>query len=175
MIVVNFFGAPSAGKSATAMGLAGYLKRRQLNAEYVSEFAKDQVWSKSSHMLQNQNWVFANQELRLRMLRSEVDFAVVDSPLPLSVYYAPESYPPSFRELCFYFYEQYQNINFFLRRSHDFSPVGRLQNEDESLAMEPTMHSFLVDQGIPFTELSADEAAPEALYALLQRMGLVPA
>ena len=47
MIVVNFFGAPGSGKTTAALGIAGYLKRKHLNAEYVSEFAKDQVWIKS--------------------------------------------------------------------------------------------------------------------------------
>lgn len=173
MIVVNFFGAPGSGKTTAALGMAGYLKRRQLNAEYVSEFAKDQVWAKSDHMLQNQNWVFANQELRLSMLRKQVDFVATDSPLPLSVFYAPGGYPPAFKELCFYFYGQYQNVNFFLRRSHGYSPIGRLQDEAEAVEMEPRMRQFLVDNAIPFTELNDQESEPARIFERLASLVLV--
>ena len=40
-IVINLFGKPSAGKSICAMDITAKLKRKGVNAEYVSEFAKD--------------------------------------------------------------------------------------------------------------------------------------
>ena len=43
-IVVNLFGEPSAGKSTCAMDITAQLKRHSINAEYVSEFAKDKVY-----------------------------------------------------------------------------------------------------------------------------------
>jgi RecA/RadA recombinase len=172
MIVVNFFGAPGSGKTTAALGLAGRLKRAQMNAEYVSEFAKDQVWAKSAHLLQKQNWVFANQDLRLSMLRGQVDFVVTDSPLPLSVFYVPDDYPPSFSELCFHFFEQYENVNFFLRRSHDYSPIGRLQSEQEAIAMDARMHGFLITNGIPFEEIDAGDAEPDLLMERLRALGV---
>ena len=42
-IVVNLFGEPSAGKSTCAMDITAQLKRHGINAEYVSEFAKESV------------------------------------------------------------------------------------------------------------------------------------
>lgn len=39
-IVVNLFGEPGAGKSTAAMDITARLKRKGINAEYVSEFAK---------------------------------------------------------------------------------------------------------------------------------------
>ena len=44
MIVINLFGEPSAGKSTAAMDITARLKRKGINAEYVSEFAKDKVY-----------------------------------------------------------------------------------------------------------------------------------
>lgn len=173
MIVVNFFGAPGSGKTTAALGFAGLLKRKQHNAEYVSEFAKDQVWAKSNHMLLNQNWIFANQELKLSLLRQQVDIVATDSPLPLSVFYAPQDYPPSFGTLCFHFFKQYENVNIFLRRSHDYSGIGRIQDEPEAAAMEKSMREFLQSHGLVFTEFSADEAVPEHIYKHLVSQGLV--
>jgi energy-coupling factor transporter ATP-binding protein EcfA2 len=173
MIVVNFFGAPGSGKSTAALGLAGLLKRKQHNAEYVSEFAKDQVWAKSDHMLLNQNWVFANQELKLSLLRQQIDIVATDSPLPLSVFYAPQDYPGSFRELCFHFFNQYNNINIFLRRSHHYSDIGRIQGEKEAEAMENAMRNFMIQHRISFAEFSSEQAEPEHVYSQLVAQGLV--
>lgn len=172
MIVVNFFGAPGSGKTTAAMGLASRMKREQLNAEYVSEFAKEQVWAKSAHLLEEQNWVFANQNLRLGMMRGQVDFVATDSPLPLSVFYVPDHYPPSFADFCFHSFSRYDNVNFFLRRSHSYSAIGRLQTEVEAVAMDARMHAFLIQHQIPFIEIDASQADPDALLARLKSMGI---
>lgn len=44
MIVVNLFGVPSAGKSSGAAYIFSKLKMEGINAELVTEFAKDKVW-----------------------------------------------------------------------------------------------------------------------------------
>lgn len=167
MRVLNIFGAPGSGKSLAALGLVGWLKRMRWNAEYVPEFAKDQVWANSSHKLKMQNWIFANQEMRLRMLSSRIAFAVTDSPLPLSVFYEPDGYPSSFRSLVFYFFNEYDNVNVFLKRTHAYSTVGRMQNEAEAQQMELRMEAFLHEFDIPFIAMDAADASPENLAILL--------
>ena len=44
MLVVNLFGTPGAGKSTGAAYIFSNLKMRGINAELVTEFAKDMVW-----------------------------------------------------------------------------------------------------------------------------------
>ena len=44
MLVVNLFGAPGAGKSTGAAYIFSQLKMAGINAELVTEFAKDKVW-----------------------------------------------------------------------------------------------------------------------------------
>lgn len=173
MIVVNFFGAPGSGKSTAALSLAGLLKRSQVNAEYVPEFAKDQVWGGSVHMLKMQNWIFANQELRLRSLVGHADVVTTDSPLPLSFYYAPAEYPEAFGELCLHFFSQYENINFYLDRTHSYSPIGRIQTESEALEMGKTMKDFLDKHGISYEKVDADVATPEYILARLVELGVI--
>jgi hypothetical protein len=96
-----------------------------------------------------------------------------DSPLPLSVFYVPDDYPESFSDLCFHFFNRYNNVNFFLRRSHVYSPIGRLQNEQEAIAMDTRMRSFLITHNIPFEEIDAGDADPEVLMQRLRDMGVV--
>lgn len=175
MKVINFFGAPGAGKSTAALGLANAMKRAWLHCEYVSEFAKDTIWMETSHLLSRQNWVLANQELRLGMLEGKIDYAVIDGPLLLSAFYAPESYPEAFKELCFHFFNNYENVNFFVNRSHEYTPIGRLQNEAQSDAIAKQMKDFLRDHGVPFMEISAGDSAPAAMFEMLKQMGVIPA
>ena len=175
MKVINFFGAPGAGKSTAALGLANAMKRAWLNCEYVPEFAKDQVWAETSHLLSKQNWVLANQEFKLSVMQNKVDYAVIDSPLLISAFYAPLEYPPSFTQLCFDFFSMYDNINFFINRSHKYQPVGRLQDEKQSDAIALQMKEFLSSRGIGFIEICASDYAPEEMFGMLKDMGVIPA
>lgn len=175
MKVINFFGAPGAGKSTAALGLANEMKRAWLNCEYVSEFAKDTIWMETSHLLSKQNWIFANQELRLSVLDGKVDFVVVDSPLLISAFYAPANYPNAFKELCFHFFDSYDNVNFFVNRSHEYTPVGRLQNEKESDLIAMEMKDFLQSNGVEFIEISAGDSAPAAMFETLKKIEILPA
>ena len=44
MLIINLFGAPGAGKSTGAAYVFSQLKAAGVNAELVTEFAKDKVW-----------------------------------------------------------------------------------------------------------------------------------
>lgn len=57
-IVINLFGEPSADKSTCAMDITAKLKRRGINAEYVSEFAKDKVWENNEEVFKHQEYLF---------------------------------------------------------------------------------------------------------------------
>lgn len=164
MKVINFFGGAGAGKSTAAAGLFYEMKKRWIQAELVNEYAKELVWSGNEHMLSHQNLVFAEQEHRLNRLIGKVDVAISDSPLLLSSYYAPESYPVSFKQSVFDFFSNYDNVNIFVQRSHDYVQAGRLQNEEEAAAVSDSMELFLQDNGIPYYVIAANDASP--LYLL---------
>ena len=171
--VVNFFGGPGAGKSTAAAGLFYELKKRWVSAELVTEFAKELVWSDSAHLLSKQNYVFANQEHRLNRLINKVDVAITDSPLLLSAFYAPEAYPLSFKQSVFDFFQMYRNINIFVERSHQYAAEGRLQNQGEADALSESMKRFLMDNGIPYYIITANDANPSYLCHWLHETRLV--
>lgn len=167
MLVVNFYGGPGAGKSTASAGLFHLLKRSYVNAELVTEFAKDLIWSDSASTLSHQNLVFANQEHRLARLRGKVDCAISDSPLPLSALYAPEGYPESFRRLVMDFYGTYENANFFVNRdpSIPYMESGRIHSAAESDEIASRMKEMLRSEGVPFFEVTAGDRLPEIVFA----------
>jgi len=173
MKVINFFGAPGAGKSTTAAGFFYELKKRWVSAELVGEFAKELVWSDSGHLLSQQNYVFAHQEHRLNRLIGKVDVAVCDAPLLLSAFYAPENYPLSFNQSVFDFFNLYENVNILVRRSHEYAKDGRLQNEQEADAIALGLENFLKDNGIPFYAVKANNTNPVFLLYWLVSTGLI--
>lgn len=163
MKVINFFGGPGCGKSTAASGLFYNMKKEWANAELVTEYAKDLVWSGSQHLLAEQVLVFAQQSHRLNRLKNKVDFAITDSPLLLSAFYIPKKYPESFKQLCFDFYNSYENINYFITRTHEYSSVGRLQNEEEADLISAQMKEFLNVNNIPYTEILAGDDIPQII------------
>lgn len=173
MQVINFFGGPGAGKSTAAAGLFYELKKRWFRAELVTEYAKELVWSGSSHLLSHQNFIFATQENRLARLDGQVDVAVSDSPLLLSAFYAPDNYQISFKQSVFDFFAAYNNINIFVRRSHQYSEAGRLQNQEEADALSQTMEDFLLDNGIPYYAITANDASPRYLLHWMVNSGML--
>lgn len=173
MKTINIFGGPGSGKSTTASGLFYEMKKHWIQAEYVQEFAKELVWADSSHMLSEQNYIFAEQEHRLNRLRSKVEVAVSDSPLLLSSFYAPPAYPDSFHQSVFDFFHSYDNLNIFVERSHEYMLDGRIQNEREADALALRMKEYLLGNGIPFWSIAASDAGPVRLLGWLVSQGYV--
>ena len=58
MIIVNLFGVPGAGKSTGAAYIFSKLKMRGIEAELITEFAKDKVCENSEKVFQNQAYIF---------------------------------------------------------------------------------------------------------------------
>lgn len=50
MLVVNLFGVPGAWKSTGAAHVFSQLKMKGINAELITEFAKDKVWENNTEV-----------------------------------------------------------------------------------------------------------------------------
>jgi len=175
MYVINFFGGPGAGKSTAAAGLFYEMKKHWITSEYIQEYAKELVWSDNEHMLSEQNYIFAEQEHRLNRLRTKVSVAITDSPLLLSSFYAPADYPKSFHESVFDFFSTYDNLNILVKRSHEYSSIGRLQEQEDADKISDKMEQYLQDNGIKYLSITASDASPTRIMTWLVDNKLVHA
>ncbi len=169
MEVINFFGGPGSGKSTAAAGLFHLLKKKKFNVELVTEVAKDLVYEEAHYALSQQNYVFANQEYRLSRIANKVDVAITDSPLLLSTFYVKDTYPKSFKQLCVDLFNGYNNINYFVKRNFEYSPLGRQQTIEQAEEIDKRIIKFLKTEGFDFEIITAGDDVPDIIYSKLYK------
>lgn len=154
MLVVNLFGTPGAGKSTGAAYIFSNLKMRGINAELVTEFAKDMIWEDNKEVFKNQAYIFGTQSFRISRCQDKVDVIVTDCPLFLTAFYNQSPIlGKQFNDVVFSVFNSYNNINYFIDRVKDYNPIGRLQTEKESLALKAPMLQMLKDYKVDFTTI----------------------
>jgi hypothetical protein len=160
--VINLFGAAGIGKSGCASGLFSLMKSAHLSVQLVTEVAKDMLLSGQEWRLSDdQLGIFALQQFEQLVLQGKYEYAITDSPLLLSSFYGKKHYPDSFYSLVRETFNEYENLNFFLRRDLDsaapFETEGRAQDRLASRDIQETMPVFLKNQGITFRTLEVRE------------------
>ena len=132
-IIVNLCGAPGAGKSTGAAYIFSQLKMKGINAELITEFAKDKTWENNSVALNNQLYVLSKQYYRINRCKNQVDVIVTDSPIILSLFYGQWTpYRDELNKLILKLWELDNNILYFVKRVKPYNPAGRNQTEEES-------------------------------------------
>lgn len=157
-IVVNLFGEPSAGKSTCAMDITAQLKRHGINAEYVSEFAKDKVYENNGEVFKHQEYLFGKQSFKMGRVKDKVQVIVVDSPLILcAVYNKNEVLGEAFDKTVINVFNSYKNRNYLLTRHHSYENEGRFQNEDEAKVVRKEIIDKLAKYRIKYKEIASTE------------------
>lgn len=132
-IVVNLFGEPGAGKSTAAMDITAKLKRAGINAEYVSEYAKDKVYEEDAEVFKHQEYLFGKQSFKIGRVCGRVQVIVTDAPLVMSVIYNQNVYlGKPFECVVMSTFNAYRNKNYLLLRKHKYEDAGRFQNETQA-------------------------------------------
>ena len=149
-LIVNILGGPGIGKSTVATAVFSLLKMHEVNAEYVSEFAKDLTWEERFYTLLNQYYVWANQHHRIWRLKPYVDVIITDSPTILSMIYGSHVVD-EFRQTVLEVFNSNNNMNFLLERITEYVPVGRNQNQREACTIDKKIKSMLVNNGIKYS------------------------
>lgn len=148
-LIVNLFGPPGAGKSTGAAYIFSQLKLRGINAEYVTEFAKDKTWEHNKAALGDQLYMFGKQHFRISRCADQVDIIITDSPLFLNVLYnSNEVLGEDFNKLVLKVFNSYNNLNYFIKRVKPYNPKGRNQTEDESKRLGMHLKDLLVKYNI---------------------------
>lgn len=157
MILVNLFGSPGTGKSTGAAYIFSQLKMRGINAELVTEFAKDKVWEESKAVFNNQAYIFGKQYFRISRCADKVDVVITDSPLLLSLVYNNDPVlGEDFNNVVRKVMNSYDCRNFFLVRTKKYNPVGRFQTEKESNKIADKIHDLLDREGIDYITTTGD-------------------
>lgn len=156
-LVVNLTGAPGAGKSTGAAIIFAELKKLGINAELVTEFAKDKTWEHNATALGCQEYVFGKQSYRLARCRNDVDVIVTDSPLPLGLIYNNNpALDYHFTATVINVFNTYENINFFINRVKPYNPKGRNQTAEESDQLSTRIKDLYKNLNIGYTEINGD-------------------
>lgn len=157
MILVNLFGAPGTGKSTGAAYIFSQLKMVGINAELVTEFAKDKVWEESKAVFNNQAYIFGKQYFRISRCADKVDVIITDSPLLLSrIYNNDPVLGEEFNKVVRKVMDSYNCKNYYVTRTKPYNPIGRFQNEQESNAIADDVLNLLKSENINFTITTGD-------------------
>ena len=168
MLVVNLFGGPGTGKSTLAAALFSNLKIKGVNAELVTEFAKDLVWSERNKELQDQVYILGKMYHKLWRLKDKVDVVVIDSPLPLCVYY-DQGKTPGMEDFVVELFNQFRNINILLERNFPYQQEGRYQDEEGAVKVHNDIYKLLDALKINFVKCHL----PEVNVSSMQYSALV--
>jgi adenylate kinase family enzyme len=157
-LIINLYGGPGTGKSTGAAYIFSQLKLKGIDAEYVTEFAKDKVWEHNTKVFQNQMYVTGKQAFKISRCYGEVDVIITHSPIRLGYTYAIAQNRPKLGEAILEEADLYKDssIDIFLKRVKPYNPNGRNQTEDEAKQIDIEMRKALEDQKVKLLEFDGD-------------------
>lgn len=158
-LIVNLFGAPGSGKSTGASYVFSCLKMMGVNAELVTEFAKDMVWDENYKALETeaQAYVFGNQLWRILRCVDKVDVIVTDSPLFLSVPYNKSTLlGDDFDKAVSSVFKSFNNLSYMIHRKKGYEKTGRVHSESQSDEMHEKISGCLLRENIEYTNIDGD-------------------
>jgi adenylate kinase family enzyme len=165
--VINLYGGPGTGKSTTASALFAVMKRKGINCELVTEFAKEFVWQHSTIKPIDQVFVVATQVRRQNILNGQVDYIITDSPIPLGIVYNSIYDTRYYDKFILDLYSKFENIDVFLNRKKPYQQMGRFQTEQEAMSLDYSIISMLDYYRVPYIRMDADEYVVENILKIL--------
>lgn len=159
-LVINLFAGPGAGKSTCAWQLAGELTRQEHRVEYVPKYAKELLWDERMDMLdgslEHQQMIFEEQNRRIRRLDGKADIIITDCPLLFSSLYCKE-YSKEFDQKVRETFFSHENFNLFVNRGNEYDQTGRMQTQEESLAIDGKILNYLHSHNIFLVSYERDD------------------
>ena len=172
-IIVNLFGAPGAGKSTGAAYIFSKIKMAGVNAELVTEFAKDKVWEESKEVFNNQIYIFGKQSFKISRVMNKVDVIITDSPIILSSFYnSDEMIQEELDALVMKTFNSYNNMNYFIERVKPYQGKGRFQTEEESDQIADEVSTLLDEKEVDYEVIAGDtEGYDYIVKQILHKLG----
>lgn len=168
--IINLYGSPGSGKSTIAAGLFYHMKMAGLNVELIQEYIKAKLFEETPYPFKDQLYVFAKQNKKQRELNGKVDYIITDAPLLMSLVYN-QTEPSLFNDLVIQYYNQYDNLNFLLKRNHTYHMEGRHQTEQEADNVGEELEHLLKNYNIEYKTLPSNESMYNILQILYSSYG----
>lgn len=153
--IVNLLGGPGCFKSGAAAFIFYMLKKLGKNVELVTEYAKDLTYMEDWRKLRNQLHILDEQYHRQTIALGKVEYIITDSPLLLTLIYNKEG--PTVNKLALEKFNEFNNVNFFLVRSKNYSKLGRTQSLSEAIEIDNKIYGILAEHDIPFRIVKSEE------------------
>jgi len=171
-ILVNLFAGAGAGKSTCASGVFTLLKHHNVNAELITEYAKDLVWEGRLHLNRNDMEIFSEQLRRQHRLRGKVDVMVTDSPILLSSIYI-EPFDELFHATVMREFKKYNNFNFFIKRVKPYMKIGRAETKNGAKKIDDKVVEFLDREQVIYEKrLGDNETVNHITGLILGKLGI---
>lgn len=171
-ILVNLFAGAGAGKSTCASGVFSLLKHHNVNAELITEYAKDLVWEGRLHLNRNDMEIFSEQLRRQHRLRGKVDVMVTDSPILLSSIYI-EPFDELFHATVMREFKKYNNFNFFIKRVKPYMKIGRAETKNGAKKIDDKVVEFLDREQVIYEKRLGDaETVNHITGLILGKLGI---
>lgn len=165
--VINFWSGPGGGKSTTKAGTFFLLKSAGARAAQIEEYATERSVEEDWVSLSNQRKVLTKQNKRQQRFVGKVDWIITDSPLLLSILYAPPAWATKEFELeVWKTFNQYENINVWIERVKPYQKYARHHDEDEARELDVRLRDIcgpIIDFSVP-----GDEHAPAKVVEFLR-------
>lgn len=172
-LIVNLFGGPGIRKSTMAASIFSELKWSGVNAELVTEYAKEKVWENSLKTLEDQLYITAKQNHRLHRLMGQVEVIVTDSPIVLGLHYGRDSLQ-SYKDLVLALHNTYRSKNYLLERCEAYNPIGRLQDREGACEADESIRNILISHNIEHTKILGTRlAVPHVVEDILRTLGRI--
>lgn len=168
-LIINLYGGPGTGKSTGAAYIFSQLKLDGIDAEYISEFAKDKVWEENSEVFKNQFYITGKQSFKISRCFGKVDIIVTDSPLRMGSVYADT---PELKKAIEAEADKYKDneLNIFLERVKDYNPNGRHQTEDEAKAIDKQILDMLIALDIDYRVFDGSQDGYDAIVRYVHKI-----
>lgn len=138
-VIVELYGGPGCGKSTIAAETFTMLKRFDINAELVVEYAKEWAWLETPIRDFDQLHFFGEQLKREARLFDKVDIVITDSPVLLCGFYMRKyglEAMHEYTDMMMHTYyrmarlHDHQHIPILLNRTKQYNPKGRYESEE---------------------------------------------